>query len=154
MPTKTEYREYISSPEWQARRKEFLLAYPDCNRCKLPRWLAIVAYDQDLHVHHRSYAHIGAEPEEDLEPLCKRCHEIETFGHSALHEPKRYECVWCGHPTWRLPERSCEFCEALRRGGEPEQWMIADDRGTVAETTYKYLDRHVLPKILAQRRGG
>ena len=95
MTTKTEYREYIASEPWQKRRKEFLLAYPRCNRCDIPRWLAVVAYDQDLHVHHRNYARVGQEIDDDLEPLCKRCHELETFGHSYLHVPRSEPCCIC-----------------------------------------------------------
>jgi hypothetical protein len=85
MPTKTEYREYISSDHWKRRRKDFLTHFPSCNRCRLNRTLALIAYDQDLHVHHRSYARVGAELDDDLEALCKRCHEVETFGRSNLH---------------------------------------------------------------------
>jgi HNH endonuclease len=86
MPTKTEYREYIASEAWQRRRREFLSQNQICNRCRLHRRLAVIAYDQDLHVHHRSYARVGAERDDDLEPLCKRCHELETFGRSELHQ--------------------------------------------------------------------
>ena len=41
-------------------------------------------YDQDLHVHHRNYQRVGAELDSDLRSLCRRCHEIETFGESSL----------------------------------------------------------------------
>lgn len=147
MPTKTEYREYISSPEWQARRKEFLLSYPECNRCSLPKWLAVIAYDQDLHVHHRSYTRVGHEKDEDLEPLCKRCHEIETFGNSSLHKPQHCRCTYCGHTTWRTAERVCDFCYLLHPAGGPgveeDQWDCSDtgDGTTVAEHVFLFLRR-------------
>jgi hypothetical protein len=113
MPTKSEYREYIQSEAWQKRRKEFLAAYPHCNRCTVPRELAVIAYDQDLHVHHKSYARVGDELNEDLEPLCKRCHEIETFGESKLHKVKNAECLCCDALTWNLVDRLCHWCWTL-----------------------------------------
>jgi len=97
---KTEYRKYIASADWQERRKHFLAGEDGlsswCNRCKLPRWLAGIVYDQDLHVHHKSYVNIGSEKPEDLEILCTRCHEIETFGRSDLRTPKVATCTVCG----------------------------------------------------------
>jgi hypothetical protein len=90
--TKTEYRAYIASRHWQSRRKKFLTEFSACERCGLYRWLAIIAYDQDLHLHHNSYLNLGAELDEDLSALCKRCHEIETFGTSSLHQVRSKPC--------------------------------------------------------------
>src|ERR1700733_324678 len=84
--TKTKYREYIASGVWQRRRKLFIEHHYLCSRCGLHRALAVIAYDQDIHVHHINYQRIGAELDSDLESLCRRCHEIETFGHSSLHQ--------------------------------------------------------------------
>src|SRR5713101_6765418 len=82
--TKSEYRAYISSEKWQQRRKEFLRGKDFCNRCGLEKGMAATAYDQGLHVHHRNYTRVGDELDQDLEAICRRCHEIETFGHSEL----------------------------------------------------------------------
>jgi len=114
--TKTEYREYIGSDVWQKRRKEYLLAYCACNRCELPRWLAAIAYDQDLHVHHRSYANLSHEKDEDLEALCLRCHEIVTFGASTLREVKKLSCVRCGEYSWDRQGRLCGECRFVEEG--------------------------------------
>jgi hypothetical protein len=84
MQTKRSYQAYISSEEWLQRRKRFLFTHQDCNRCRISRSAAVLAYDQDLHVHHRNYQRIGHELDKDLEALCKRCHEIETFGNTFL----------------------------------------------------------------------
>jgi len=126
--TKTEYREYIASEDWQQRRKEFLLQWGwECNRCGLPRELAIIAYDQDIHVHHRSYANLGSESYKDLEPLRRRCHDIETFGSSNLHEPKKEDCIRCGLlTTWNRVVRLCDDCIAVCHhpsGGE--SWLLS-----------------------------
>jgi hypothetical protein len=111
--TKGEYKLYLSSAEWIARRSKFLQTWNYCNRCDLPRWLAIIAYDQDLHVHHRHYQSIGNERPEDLEGLCKRCHEIETFGRSALRSIRPEKCAGCGGPNYDRYATFCIRCVAV-----------------------------------------
>lgn len=98
--TKTEYREYLASSYWQNRRKQFLQYIEGCAKCRIPRWLASITYDQDLHVHHKSYVHLGCEPDDDLKALCRRCHEIETFGRSSLRPPWSEECTVCDNPCF------------------------------------------------------
>ena len=109
--TKTEYRQYICSLEWKERRKDFIAVFgTHCANCKLPRLFAIIAYDQDLHVHHVSYARIGQETDDDLKALCKRCHEIETFGSSKLHQPPSVSCQNCGNKTFNVIGLVCDNC--------------------------------------------
>jgi hypothetical protein len=81
---KSEYRSYVASEAWLQRRKQFLWNHSACERCGISREAAIAAYGQDLHVHHKNYQHVGCESDSDLEALCRRCHEIETFGKSEL----------------------------------------------------------------------
>ncbi len=110
--TKTEYREYIASSDWQERRRQYLLrSGTACFRCELPRWLACICYDQDLHVHHLSYANVGNEKDFDLGSLCRRCHQIETFGRSDLNEPRSAICVSCGRRHWNSYSdfRACKW---------------------------------------------
>lgn len=114
--TKTEYREYITSPQWKARRKEFLKPYSFCLHCWMPRWLAIIAYDQDLHVHHRSYKNLGHESPLDLEPLCRRCHEVETFGRSDLVAPPSHRCSSCDADHWNRYSDDCDRCISAKLG--------------------------------------
>lgn len=116
MTTKTEHREYIASEKWQKRRKEYLLAMPICEKCELPRRLAIVAYDQDLHVHHKSYARVGAELDDDLQSLCRRCHEVETFGSSSLHKVQSFECLECSEICFDRVDRLCDGCRVILIG--------------------------------------
>jgi hypothetical protein len=111
--TKIEYREYIASADWQGRRKEFLATNNYCIRCEMPRWLAEIAYDQDLNVHHKSYANLGDEDWDDLEPLCRRCHEIEKFGRSDLREPKSTICENCRVKHWDPYCGFCPVCETV-----------------------------------------
>lgn len=112
--TRTEYRKYIASDDWRNRRKQFIEESPmKCERCEIPRWLAQLAYDQDFHVHHKHYRTLGAESPDDLEILCRRCHDVETFGKSELREVKSFECQWCGDRHYD-PYGDCQICRAIR----------------------------------------
>lgn len=115
--TKAEYREYIASPHWQQRRKEFLKPYSFCFHCWMPRWLVRIAYDQDLHVHHLSYANLGQEKDCDLTTLCRRCHEVETFGRSDLVAPPSHRCPMCRIPHWNPYSDDCDECFRLKSSG-------------------------------------
>lgn len=116
--TKTEYRQYLASPDWQERRKGFLAINNCCARCDIPRWLAEIAYDQDLNVHHLSYANLGDEDDNDLEPLCRRCHEIDKFGRSELREPKTAHCHLCSEKHWNPYSDLCLACDSDRERNE------------------------------------
>lgn len=61
------YRAYLMSPVWKAKRLEALDHYGCvCNRCGL--------YGTD--VHHKTYERVGGDERmEDLEVLCRECHE-------------------------------------------------------------------------------
>ncbi len=63
------YKDYLLSPEWQAKRKEALrLAGYRCQVC--------YAGDVTLDVHHRTYKRLGHELITDLIVLCRPCHDI------------------------------------------------------------------------------
>jgi hypothetical protein len=63
----TLHREYLKSPVWKAKRLEALAFYgPTCRRCG--------QYGND--VHHKTYERVGGgELMDDLEILCRDCHE-------------------------------------------------------------------------------
>ncbi|HEY9126455.1 MAG TPA: HNH endonuclease signature motif containing protein [Acidobacteriaceae bacterium] len=123
--TKTEYREYISGEAWRNRRKDFLKDVDYCERCESPRKLVILVYDQDLHVLHRSYARIGNEHPDDLEALCRRCHEIEISGRSELRKIEPFaNCAHCKKPVWDFGcehgvEALCADCTLMLYGITP-----------------------------------
>jgi hypothetical protein len=117
MPTKTEHAEYLQSDQWQQLRKRVIADYPFCERCTMPRWLAEIAYDQDLHVHHKTYRNRGKEKLEDLEVLCRRCHELETFGRSELREIKSATCSLCEKKHWDRRGDQCSYCARLLKEG-------------------------------------
>ena len=123
--TKSKYREYLGSRHWQKRRKEFLDCGRVCNRCEVPRWLSELVYDQDLHVHHLSYANLGNETDDDLEALCPRCHEIETFGRSDLKELKGHRCKECPQGMMLYDPRvdRCDFCLGFDEGFDVAKYM-------------------------------
>ena len=61
-----DYRAYIKSPAWQAKRKAYRSRYP---------WKCFVCGTTGkLHLHHTTYARLGEEQLEDLVPLCERHH--------------------------------------------------------------------------------
>ena len=64
------YHAYLHSPWWTAR-KAAVIRYRGyrCERCGL---------DQGrLYLHHRTYARLGHEHPDDLELLCRWCHQRE-----------------------------------------------------------------------------
>lgn len=66
------YREYLKSRHW-ARTRECTLARAN-NRCQVCNTSST---DATLHVHHRSYSHIGNEmPGVDVIALCAGCHKL------------------------------------------------------------------------------
>ena len=60
------YKAYLQSPEWQARRRPVLIrADGRCEECKR---------ELRLSVHHKHYDSLGAESPDDLLALCNTCH--------------------------------------------------------------------------------
>jgi hypothetical protein len=96
----------------------------DCERCNLPRWLAEIAYDQDLHVHHLNYACLSKETFHDVEILCRRCHEIETFGRSDLKAPKKSVCESCKQSHYNPRSSICVTCDEVFNA--PWLWFASD----------------------------
>lgn len=63
------YRDYLQTPEWQARRlKAMKRAGFRCQLCN--------AYGKRLNTHHRTYERRGKEYDSDLIVLCQDCHQI------------------------------------------------------------------------------
>ena len=62
------YRQYLETPEWAAiRARQLQHARYRCEVCNAAG---------QLNVHHRTYAHRGDEPIEDLIVLCQGCHAL------------------------------------------------------------------------------
>ena len=119
---KGEYQQYLQSDHWRDLRKKVLRDCTGCEMCGVPRWLASIAYDQDLHLHHLTYANLGKEDRNDLQVLCARCHEIETFGRSDLRRLKTAECEFCASEHYDVYSRVCEKCVGLLQDGL--HWML------------------------------
>jgi len=61
------YSEYINSKEWKRRRRNYFRKHrKQCEICE-----SLVG----IELHHRSYEHLGNEPDVDLQALCRGCHE-------------------------------------------------------------------------------
>lgn len=66
-----DYIAYLKSAHWRAKRKEALEYHgPKCDKC---------GTDQNLQVHHKTYARLGREKMKDLQILCQT-------HHNELHE--------------------------------------------------------------------
>jgi 5-methylcytosine-specific restriction endonuclease McrA len=62
-----EYLSYLRSKEWREKRKEFLEeANYECSEC---------GEKKNLQVHHLNYDCVGEEDFDDVEVLCKECHQ-------------------------------------------------------------------------------
>lgn len=125
MPTKTEYKNYLETERWAQLRRKVIEERPRCERCFVPRWLASIVYDQDLNAHHKSYANQGTDNEEhDLEPLCRRCHDLETFGRSELRAVKSAVCTSCRIVHFNPYSDSCETCTRLGESVEGRRFLV------------------------------
>lgn len=110
--TKGEYNQYLRSDLWKSRRDAFLSKYDRCANCKIPRWLAILAYSQDLNVDHLSYERVRIwELDSDLQALCRRCHELKHFGKSIYHPITRHSCLACPSSTFDAISKLCDNCK-------------------------------------------
>jgi hypothetical protein len=67
------WEEYINSPEWKWRKEQFYKTHPKVCYC--------CGSTENVQLHHTTYDHLGCEFDNELEPLCERCH-------SALHKIK------------------------------------------------------------------
>jgi 5-methylcytosine-specific restriction endonuclease McrA len=61
---------YLSSEAWQRKRQQvFGTRLACCKRCGI--------FGVRLDLHHKTYARFGRERDEDLEILCRTCHDKE-----------------------------------------------------------------------------
>lgn len=61
------YRAYLESPQWRAKRYQVL---------QNAKWLCQECFsDQAEHVHHKHYQTLGNEDLDDLQAVCRGCHE-------------------------------------------------------------------------------
>ncbi len=119
------YMRVMSSVAWRERRREWLVEHehrtespPVCTCCARP-WIL----RDDLH--HLNYERLGNERYEDLEPMCRACHE-------ALHR------ILDGSRQWRampLPTATASIISRLTNGrtrGTHYQRRTATDRPSEA----------------------
>lgn len=70
--SRTNYDDYIKSPQWRQIRAMMLNKYGKCQLC---------SSTSNLEVHHNSYEHVGEE-KNHLEDLVVLCHDCHTLFHS------------------------------------------------------------------------
>ena len=81
-------KEYLQSEWWKERaaRKRKSCNYK-CNRCKGP------GFD----VHHKTYERMYAELDQDLDVLCRNCHQEEHFDKKKANDQF---FKFCGRKLW------------------------------------------------------
>jgi hypothetical protein len=104
------YDAYLASHGWRARRKAWYAAWltthgtpPVCLVCDRAWSL------RSGHLHHLTYARLGAEDDRDLVPLCARHHR-------RLHEVLDRSSYW---RTLRREQASLRIIAMLRRSERP-----------------------------------
>ena len=66
MTHKQKYHNYLRSDKWSAIRTQVIKDRESCEKC----W-----GNERLEVHHKTYANVFKEQMEDLQLLCRRCHQ-------------------------------------------------------------------------------
>ncbi len=99
----SQYRAYITSPAWEARKAWWRsLTRDDRRRCRACH--APPPYD----LHHRTYRRLGSERRRDLVPLCRRHHD-------ALGVLQRSR-GWTVERTTTVFLVAAAICRAARKG--------------------------------------
>lgn len=98
----TTYEAYLKSDHWANRRVSYRVSHPyRCVGCG-----RIARGKQHLNLHHRSYDHLGDEPDDDLVYLCSPCHR-------KTHRLAKKIGLWNAHEWIRRSET--EMFEELYR---------------------------------------
>lgn len=79
------YRDYISSQEWRRFREGYFKRHPHarCSQCGRGNTEHRNTFGTRLHLHHLNYRNLGCEQDDDIEPICKVCHDAEHSGESS-----------------------------------------------------------------------
>ena len=62
----TSYDEYLLSDAWQFKRLQIF---------ERDGWVCVYCHQRASHVHHKNYENLGNEPLNDLETVCRCCHQ-------------------------------------------------------------------------------
>ena len=120
-PGRERYSRYISSSEWQAKRRRALRRqHRQCRACG--------SMDK-LHVHHATYERFTREADADLVVLCESCHSLVHRFHvlSGLTLPDATERFLVRNTLRKVsPKRRRELIEANHA---PRGWKPANTRG-------------------------
>ena len=77
--TRTTTKEYLLSEHWKTLTKSLAKQDETCEICSTPHWHkkknGTWKYVRVFVWHHVRYTHLYEEPREDLQRLCKRCHD-------------------------------------------------------------------------------
>lgn len=118
-----DHARYIRSSSWLSRRERYFSTHPKiCAACGL---------NELIHLHHKTYRHIKAEPDEDLVPLCENCHSLVHQSHRT--DPHK-------RSLWRITDIVINTIQASRRGEREAAARLEDrrkSRSSVATKTFE-----------------
>lgn len=119
---RNEYHVYLRSPQWLATRERKLAAAGhrcEFEECASPRDAGIRCTETTgLEVHHRHYATVGREADNDLRVLC-RLHHLAT--HLAA-----IECEFCALEPVMDEDEALEIAKDAIANGDDLESIVAD----------------------------
>jgi hypothetical protein len=123
---------------WEHRRERYYLTHARrCERCQT---------EDGIELHHLSYEHVHAEPDEDLMPLCQRCHafvhQVHRLSGGSLADATRRTIADLKRPTQRQPRP--EPPPAL--GKDPNAKLSRDPVAQATETFRRINAKRAEPK--------
>ena len=113
-----EYKEYLNSFAWKIQRVKALeRANWRCEKCGKSR------YQITLQVHHLTYDNLGHEKAEDLQVLCKSCHEAADGQRHAANDAKLRGARLDGWATKRYGEEWWDRFDPETVREEFDEWL-------------------------------
>lgn len=117
------YSRRLRQKSWHTLRKHLIKqAENKCSRCGLFRF-----GEGELHLHHKTYERLGKEREQDLEVVCKYCHQIADEDRVKRVVSEREDRLWYarmdGWATKKYGENWERFIEPHELEEEFEEWL-------------------------------
>ena len=121
-----EYTAYISSLQWQTKRRDAIMRAK--NQCEhVDNKNARCKNRGNLEVHHKTYERLGKELPGDLMVVCKSCHKIEDGIRAAETSNRVYDARMDGWATKKYGEHWESFIRYEQAEEEFNEWLERND---------------------------
>ncbi len=119
------YVRYMRSPTWRKRRQDAIKRQGHrCERCKMFRFRK-----GDLQVHHLTYDRLGKERNEDLQVVCRHCHDVADQERMQRVQAESANALWQAR------------VDGWARAKYGENWLDCSAPGTIEDEFVDWLDR-------------